>query len=86
MVMHSLQELLHTDILHSPNCDQMPKIREIADRTLQITVQVLVLDILGTHKVMITTGTSREVASNMLDLTKDIISGTCLLCSHPPHS
>ena len=83
MVMQPLQEQLHMDVLHSPNLDLMPKFWEIPDHTIQIMDQVL--SILGTHKVMITTGISRGLPSNTHGSMKDTISSTQPLHTHPLH-
>ena len=85
MVMHPLQVLIHTDVLHSPNHNPMPKFWGVLDCTIQIMVQVQVLDILGIHTVMVTTGISRGMVNNTLDLMKDIISGIFPLYTHPLH-
>ena len=59
MVMQPLQIQLHTDVLHSPNHDPMPKLREIPDHTMEIII-ILVLDIPHTNKMMDITGISRR--------------------------
>ena len=85
MVMHPLQVLIYMDVLHSPDCNLMPKFWGVLDCTIQTMVQVQVLDILGLHTVMVTTGISRGMVNNTLDLMRDIISGICPLHTHPLH-
>ena len=82
--MHPLQVLIHMGILHGPDSNPMPKLWEAPDCTIQIMVQVQVLDILDIHTVMVT-GISRGMTKNTLDLMKGIISSIHPLHTHPPH-
>ena len=78
MVIQPLWIQLHTDVLHSPNHNLMPKLWEILDHTMEIII-ILVLDIPSTNKMMDITGISRGMINNTLGLMRDTIIGI-----HPP--